>query len=115
MAERSPCSGPAIRDAADGRSFRLMRCGAVFACLLIFASVALAQSSSAPMAVSVTVVRGCAVGAGTVGGSLTLSCSNGVSSVAVASGARSSIQPLVSGVNTLLVDASKPLVVTLNF
>ena len=93
-----------------------MRCGAVFACVLIFASVALAQSSSAPMAVSVTVVRGCAVGAGTAGGSLTLSCSNGVSSVAVAAGVRSSIQPLVSGVNTLPVEASnQPLVVTLNF
>ena len=85
-----------------------------------------AASSTASMAVGVTVVRSCAVGTQPASGTLTLTCSNGVNQVNLGRSSTADIRPIVSGPNALTPGSggsatretsspSQPLVVTFNF
>ena len=84
-----------------------------------------AERTSAPMSVSVTVVRSCTVG-GAANGSLMLACSNGATKVAVGDGQAPPIQIVSGGPLNLLPasprtqpaatpTAAQPVRVTINF
>ena len=97
-----------------------MRALLVAVALLGSTVAGLADSRSATLGVSLTVVRSCTVASASGPGVLTLACSRGVNSVSVSSDASSSpnVRPLTSGANALDVTAAarEPLtVVTINF
>ena len=97
------------------------------ATLLLLGAVSVgAASSTASMAVGVTVVRSCAVGMQAASGTLTLACSNGVNHVNLGRSSTPDIRPLVPGSNALTPRSgssapreasspNQPLVVTFNF
>ena len=84
-----------------------------------------AERASAPMSVSVTVVRSCTVD-GAANGSLTLACASGATKVAVGDGTAPPVQILSGGPLNLLPaslrtqpaaapTAAQPVRVTINF
>lgn len=73
-----------------------------------------AESRSASLAVSVTVIRACTIGANTTPGTMTIACSKGVTRVLTDASATPRI--LSDGPNTIPAGASQnPPLVTLNF
>ncbi len=94
--------------------------------LALLGATATVSAASAPMGVSVTVVRSCAVGTQATPGTLTLACSKGVSRVNLGNSTTSDVRLLAPGSNALTPSSggsapresatpSQPLVVTVNF